>query len=104
MYLVWKWLFSQEAMFLFTYAGLYLYSGSIMIKHYKDSNSDMGKAMGSMAIISGGVMGVEFINELLHIYKTRWTWFNMMGKLKFITLNQTSFNSLPHCFFIRLTS
>jgi len=60
-----------EAMFLFTYAGLYLYSGSIMIMHYKDSNSDMGKAMGSMAIISGGVMGVEFINELLHIYKTR---------------------------------
>ena len=58
-------------MFLFTYAGLYLDSGSIMIMHYKSSNSDMGKAMGSMAIISGGVMGVEFINEFIHIYRTR---------------------------------
>ena len=56
-------------MFLFTYAGLYLYSGSIMIKHYKDSNVDMGKAMGSMAIISGGIMGVDFINLFLQIYR-----------------------------------
>merc|ERR1712062_611359 len=55
-----------EAMFLFVYAGLYLYAGSKMIQHYKDQNNDMGKAMGSMAIISGGVMGVT---SLVHLFK-----------------------------------
>ena len=40
-----------------------------MIQHYKDQNNDMGKAMGSMAITSGGVMGVDFISAFIQIYR-----------------------------------
>ena len=40
-----------------------------MIKHYKGGSEDMGKAMGSMAIISGGVMGVDFISAFFQIYR-----------------------------------
>ena len=59
----------QEAMFLFTYAGLYLYAGSMMIKHYKGGNNDHGKAMGSMAICAGAIMGVDFVSAFIQIYR-----------------------------------
>ena len=56
-------------MFLFVYAGLYLYAGSIMIMHYKKQDNDHGKAMGSMAICAGAIMGVDFISAFIQIYR-----------------------------------
>ena len=56
-------------MFLMTYAALSLYSGVTIIQYYQDSDNDRGKAMGSMAICAGILMGADFISAFIQIVK-----------------------------------
>ena len=57
----------QEAMFLLTYACMFLASGALVIDHYRNTDNTRAKAMGSIAIIAGGLMGVDFISIFVQI-------------------------------------
>lgn len=58
-----------EAMFLLTYAALFLYSGANIIQYYQETDNDRGKAMGSMAICAGILMGADFISAFVQIVR-----------------------------------
>ena len=54
-------------MFLLTYACMFLASGALVIDHYRNTDNTRAKAMGSIAIIAGGLMGVDFISIFVQI-------------------------------------
>ena len=57
-------------MFLVTYAIMFIITGTDIIQYYQErGDSDRGLAMGSMAIISGILMGADFISAFIQIVK-----------------------------------